>query len=903
MNIHALSPEDALSSLKSSELGLSEEEALKRLKENGYNRIEEVRKKSLLKIFIAQFTHFLAILLWIAFGLCMLSEYLHPGQGMLHLGLAILGVIFINAIFTFIQEYKAEKTIEELKKLLPFIIKVMREGNIREIPSEEIVLGDILILREGDKVPADARLIETNNLQINDALLTGESEAKTKNSKEFDGDFIKSPNLVFAGSFVEKGVGKALVYASAMKTELGKIAHLTKEVPETRSPLQEEIKRLSKIVSIIALAIGIFFFLLGIIIDTTFWKNFLFAVGIIIALVPEGLLPTVSLSLALSCYRMAQKKALIKKLLAVESLGSVTVICTDKTGTLTQNKMQVEKIWTFEREKINEEYSINNHYPLPQNKASDLIFKIAKFCNNATLDNGKYEGGPTEIAILKATENHISNISSDRIYEIPFDSERKRMSTINKIDDQLLMLTKGAVENILYLCSSIISKDQIEKLTDIERKAIVSEYKELMDEGYRVMAFAYKELDPKLEKLFESETKVKPETENNLTFVGIMAMRDAPRPEVPIALQKCKEAGIKVIMITGDAGRTALSIAKKIGLAKNHPEVIEGSDLDKMSDEKLIEKFRKQDIILARMTPLHKMRIVTALENSGEKVAVTGDGVNDAPALKKAHIGIAMGSTGTDVAREAADIVLLDDNFASIVNAIEEGRTVFENIRKFITYIFASNIPELVPYLVSVIFGIPLPLTIMQILTVDLGTDMFPALALGAEKPSEGIMKQPPRRPEERLLNYKILTRAYLFLGPIEAIAGLFGYFFIMKGAGWIWKSNVMPEHSIYLQATTACLAGIIITQTTNVFACRSPTESIFKLGFFSNRFILFGILCQFLIAIFVIYSPVGNFIFGTTPIGIKTILVLIPFCILLLLLDEGRKLFVRKMKAKTIQA
>jgi len=904
MEIHSLSPDEALAYLQSSNQGLSEEEALKRLKQQGPNKIEEVKNKSLLKLLIAQFSHYLALLLWIAVGLCFLSEYLHPGGGLMNLAIAILGVIFINAIFTFIQEYKAEKTIQALKKLLPFIIKVMRDGTVKEVPSENIVNGDILILREGDKVPADARLIEATDLKINDALLTGESRAKHRNPKEFYGNYLNSPNIIFAGTFIEKGLGKAVVYASGMNTELGKIAHLTKELHETVSPLQQEIKRLSKIISAIALAVGLFFFFLGFFIGTSFWQNFLFGIGIIIAIVPEGLLPTVSLSLALSSYRMAKKNALIKNLSSVESLGSVTVICTDKTGTLTQNKMHVEKSWTFESSNKDERNNQFDDFPMLQQgiqikkkSASGLLIKIARFSNNAINDNGRYEGDPTEIALLKATESLSKNIKSERIHEIPFDSERKRMSTINKIDGTLLLLTKGAVETVLSLCSSIFSDDNIIPLNQEKKNTILQQYQAMMEESYRVMAFAYSELDPSLEKDYQKELKPKLNLESKLTFVGLIGMRDSPRPEVPEAIQKCQEAGIRVIMITGDAGKTALTIARQLGIVKNNPSVIEGPELDKLSDKMLIDKFSSGEIIFARVTPLHKMRIVTVLENNGEKVAVTGDGVNDAPALKKAHIGIAMGASGTDVAREAADMVLLDDNFASIVNAIEEGRTVFENIRKFITYIFASNIPELIPYLLCALFEIPLPLTIMQILAIDLGTDMFPALALGAEKPSKGIMTQPPRKAKEKLLNFKVLARAYLFLGPIESVAGLFGFFFVLKSGGWEWQSPLSSDSHLYMQATTTCLAGIIITQIANAFACRSSKESIFKVGFFSNRYILFGIASSIIIALFIIYTPLGNFIFGTAPLGLGTILVLLPFGIGLLVLDEARKFIIKRIK------
>ncbi|MEK7272105.1 MAG: HAD-IC family P-type ATPase, partial [Nitrospirota bacterium] len=348
--------------------------------------------------------------------------------------------------------------------------------------------------------------------------------------------------------------------------------------------------------------------------------------------------------------------------------------------------------------------------------------------------------------------------------------------------------------------------------------------------------------------------------------------------EVPDAINKCQEAGIKVIMITGDASRTAVSIARQIGLVRGNPVVVEGHEMDIMTDSGLREKLSSDEIIFARMTPIHKMRIVSVLEDEGERVAVTGDGVNDAPALKKANIGIAMGITGTDVAREAADMILLDDNFASIVNAIEEGRGIFENIRKFITYIFASNIPEIVPYIAYIIFRIPLPLTIMQILAVDLGTDMFPALALGAEKPAKGVMKQPPRSPDEKLLNFKILSRAYLFLGPIEAFAGLFGFFYVLNSGGWRWGEMLSSNNILYMQATTACLGAIIITQIGNVFACRSFRASVFSIGFFSNRLILFGIAVELILSAFIVYHPWGNKIFGTSSLGLNVWLILIPF-------------------------
>ncbi|MBI5099250.1 MAG: cation-transporting P-type ATPase [Nitrospirae bacterium] len=910
MNIHNLTREAVLKSLVTSERGLSESEASKRLHEYGANEIKEVRKKSLYQKLFAQFTHFLAILLWIAAALCFLSEYLHPGEGLLSLGIAIIGVILINAVFTFVQEYRAEKAIEALKKLLPFNVKVLREGKAKEVRSEKVVPGDLILLSEGDKVPADARLIESNRLMVNNAPLTGESDAKPGSHDASTGDYLESPNIVFAGTLVVSGIGMAVAFATGMSTEFGKIAHLTGGVQERLSPLQKEIIRVTKIVAVIAITTGIFFFALGFFIGRGFWHNFLFAVGIIIANVPEGLLPTVTLSLAMGSQRMAKKKALIKTLTSVETLGSVTVICTDKTGTLTQNKMEVQKIWTIR----------SDQRSAVSGQQSDIhLMKIASLCNNATYTDGKYKGDPTEVAILKAAREARGDIKAERIFEIPFDSERKRMSTVCKIplyppfskgelsgiplfgkegegeilQEKFFVLTKGALEMVLPLCDKIFEGDNLISLNDENKKTLMRAYHSMMDEGLRVIAFAYKSVGAIHESPLQSDIA---ELESNLIFTGLMGLEDPPRPEVPEAIKKCKEAGIKVIMITGDAGRTAVSIAKQIGLVKGNPVVIEGREMHGMSDDNLREKLSSEEILFARMTPEHKMRIVSILEDEGERVAVTGDGVNDAPALKKANIGIAMGITGTDVAREAADMVLLDDNFASIVNAIEEGRGIFENIRKFISYIFASNIPEAVPYIAYIIFNIPLPLTIMQILAVDLGTDMFPALALGTEKPSPGVMKQPPRSPDERLLNFRVLRRAYLFLGPIEALAGLFGFFYVLNSGGWQW-GTILPSYNVlYMQATTACLAGIIVSQIGNVFACRSSIESVFSLGFFSNRLVVLGIVAEIILSAFIIYHPWGNKIFGTAKLELNVWFILIPFGIGLLMAEEVRKFYVRRV-------
>jgi len=893
MKIQNLSREEVLQSLVTSDKGISEDDAKRRIDEYGLNEIKEVRKRSLYLIFLSQFTHFLAVLLWIASALSFLSEYLHPGEGMLTLGIAILAVIFINAVFTFIQEYRAEKALEALKKLLPFYVKVLRDGKEKEIHAREVVPGDIIMLSEGDKIPADARLIETSQLKVNNAPLTGESEPMLRNEEPFDGDFIDSPNIAFAGTTVISGSARAVVFSTGMSTEFGRIAHLTSAVEAGLSPLQKEIVKATRLVATIAAVVGIFFFSLGFIIGRSFWDNFIFAIGITVALIPEGLLPTMTLSLAMGSQRMAKRKALIKTLTSVETLGAVTVICTDKTGTLTQNEMAVTKMW-FDNKVIDVK---------DFNKANAFeILKIAYLCNNARFIDGQYKGDPTEVALLKVVRDNIGDVKAERIKEIPFDSDRKRMTTMNVIEGKVFAFSKGATEGLFPLCSHLLTNGEKVPFDETLKEKMMDAYHALMDMGLRVLSFTYKEIQnapppipsPQVGRAREGVSSE--EIENNMVFAGLIGLEDPPRPEVPEALRKCNEAGIKVIMITGDGTRTAVAIAREIGLVKGNPSIIESHEFNRMNDKELREKLAEKEVIFTRMTPKHKLRVVSILKEEGEIVAVTGDGVNDAPALKKADIGIAMGISGTDVAKEASDIILLDDNFATIINAVEEGRTVYENIKKFITYIFASNIPEAVPYLAYILLKIPLPLTIIQILAVDLGTDMLPALALGAEKPTPGVMKQPPRKLKERLLDFPLLIRSYLFLGPIEAIACMFGFFYVLHLGGWIWGTMLPANNMFYLQATTACLTAIIITQIGNVFACRSSRESIFSIGFFSNRLIFGGIMVEVLLQLLIVYHPFGNKIFGTAPLSFDVWLILIPFSIGLLAAEEMRKAYVRRL-------
>jgi len=872
MKIQALSPDEVFSTLLSTPQGLAADEAIHRRVEYGLNEISEAHGRPMIVRFAMQFTHFLALLLWSAAALCFLSEYLHPGEGLLRLGIAILAVIFINATFTFVQEYRTEKAIGELRKMLPFRVAVIRGGAELEVDAVEIVPGDLVLLKEGDKVPADARVVETNRLTVNNAPLTGESDSRLLTAAPFEGELLDSANLLFAGTLVVSGSGKAVVYATGMTTEFGKIARITGTVVEEVSPLHIEITRVSRIVAIIAVSCGVGFFLIGSLVGRGFWDNFLFAIGVIIATVPEGLLPTVTLSLAMGSKRMAHRNALVKNLNAVEALGSIDLICTDKTGTLTQNLMTVKSNWC------------------PDDGA--MACTVAQLCSNVTVAaEGVLKGDPTETALYGYAVAQRA-VTGERLGENPFDSDRKRMATLHRIDGRLFVLIKGAGESVLPLCTSLSQGGPAPIVLDADTSDdLQSRQRSMASGGLRVIALAFKEL---------KELPTGDIPEEGLTFAGFMGLLDPPRPEVPDALKNCHSAGIRVIMFTGDAGPTAAAIARDIGLITGEPVIIEGHECVSMPDEQLCEELKKENLIFARMSPQNKMHVVSLLIEKGHRVAVTGDGVNDAPALKKAHVGIAMGLSGTSVAREAADIVLLDDNFASIVHAIEEGRAVFENIRSFITYIFASNIAELIPYIGYVVFSIPLPLAIMQMLAIDLGTDMFPALALGAEKPAPDIMQRPPRPKGEHLLTRGVLVRGYLCLGMLEALAGMSAYFYVMYHGGWHWNVPLATTTPLYLQATTACLAGVIATQIANAFACRSANVSILTLGIFSNRLLLAGIAADMLLAVFIIYTPVGNSLFASAPVGIDVWLLLLPFAMLLLGTDETRKYFIKRATVHT---
>jgi len=934
--IWTLTIEDVYQTLGTSAQGLPEAEAAFRLKQYGYNELPEPTHRSLLLRFIDQLTHFMALLLWVAGILAFIS---HTPE----LGWAIWAVIWINAAFSFWQEYQAEQALAALKRVLPVQVKVYREGKLQTILARELVPGDVIQLEEGDRISADARLVSSQSFYVDVSVLTGESVPVARSSETVANEKMRASeaaNLIFAGSTVASGRGIAAVYATGSHTEFGQVAHLTATVKREASTLEVQITRIVHIITVIALGVGVLVFILtNLLVGMGVRESFIFAIGIIVALVPEGLLPTVSLALAIGVQRMARRNALVRRLSAVETLSATTVICTDKTGTLTKNEMTVRKLWIPAREieVTGVGYDPTGEVQIPdkdQEWQVHLLLASAALCCNARLNHpvGSAQwqevGDPTEAALLVAALKAGLSLEtlqqqSPRVREVPFDSHRRMMTVVvgsssvlshsflnndreQRADDanfktqadSHIVLTKGAPLDVLQHCQSLLQNGQVAELTDAQRTEISAANDRLASHGYRVLGVALRQEG---RELSEQDANV---LEQDLTFVGLIAMIDPPRPEVAEAIAQCHQAGIQVTMITGDYGLTAEAIAQRIGLVNGKARVITGEQLVHLSDAQLRQILHRwqSGLVFARVLPEQKLRLVQAYKDLGHVVAVTGDGVNDAPALRAANIGIAMGMSGTDVAREAADIVLIDDNFATIVGAIEQGRAVYQNIRKFMTYILSSNVAEVIPFLAMVAFKIPPALIIMQILAIDLGTDMVPALALGAEKPEVGTMQHPPRKKSKSLLNRSLMLRAYCFLGLIEGIIGIIGFFLVWwtHGYGLADLQAVSPaifSHSasattmaIYYQATTVTLAAIVACQDGNVFACRSERLSIFQLGFFSNRLIWIGIAIEWLLILSIIYFPMLQSIFATAPLYPVQWLMLLICPPLVLIADEFRK-------------
>jgi len=845
------------------EQGLAVAEAQRRLEHYGPNILRRARRTPWYINLLKTFFSFFAILLWIAALLCFV-----PGVDMPQLGNAILIVIFVNGLFAFLQEQKSDRAVEVLQNMIAQNCRVLRDGQAMEINASALVPGDAILLEEGDLVPADARLIEAYEVEVDHSTLTGESHPARRYKSDqpilLSGHFlwIELPNIVFAGTALVRGRAKAIVVGTGMHSEVGKIAGMTQAIRAEESPLQKQLRGTVLAISCLAGALGISFLLLGwLVAGLSFVEAFVFFIGLFVANVPEGLLPTVTLSLAMGVTRMARRHALVKSLPSVETLGCTTVICSDKTGTLTQNLMMVQQLYVDGRAlevsgigyQPRGEFSADGYVlsleEISRRPALRRLLECSLICNNARLEkigaDYRVLGDPTEGALICLAEKAGIRGTHQRLHVNPFESVRKMMSVVVKLQGRngKTIFVKGAPLETLQRCDRVMLQGEILPLAADDRQRIVSQNDAMASRGLRVLALAYRD-DPELQAQGSYAVE---EIENRLVFLGLAAMSDPIRPEVPEAIRACHTAGIRVIMVTGDYPLTAASIGRQIRLGGGNPlKIMTGAEISETADDKLRDFMAQGECIFARVAPEHKLRIVTLLKEMGEIVAVTGDGVNDAPALKKADIGIAMGLRGNDVAKEAAHMILTNDNFSSIVAAIEEGRAIFDNIKRFAAYVLNSNPQEMYPYIFWILFpGMPLAMTVMGVLAVDVGTDLIPAMGLGVEPPEKGIMERPPRRRDERLLSLKFILRCYFVQGSLLALSCYATYYYM----GWVlgaWRPGLsltaMPPSPpglklaeaspAYLQTLTAYFFPTVTTQIANVFSKRSWKNSLFGKDF-----------------------------------------------------------------------
>jgi len=883
-----LTAADAVAARQAPE-GLSTEEARARLERIGPNLLTEAESPHWLARFGRNFTHLFALLLWGGAGLAWLG-------GLPQLSIAIVAVIVINAIFSFAQEYRAERAVDALRRILPQQVRVRRDARPTEIDAADVVPGDVLLISAGDRVPADGELIADVELKLDMSTLTGESRPVRRHaaSGSHGRAGLEAPNLAFAGTHAVAGTGEARVTATGMKTELGRIAQLTQRAPRRPSPLEQEMARVTRVVAVLSVSIGVLFFIFAGALGMSLTSRFLFAIGVIVANVPEGLLPTVTLSLALATQRMARRHAIVRRLSSVETLGATTVICTDKTGTLTANQMTVRRVWTPDGELDVEGAGYQPVGELMRRSGAvstrilEEIARAGALCNDAALDRTgegwHVIGDPTEGALLTfARKAGLDPVREShrlpRRGEIPFDSARKRMTTVHDTERGRTAYVKGAPGVIVERAD----------LSAPAREEALAAADEMARESLRVLALARRSPCPE----GESPDAV----ERELELLGLVGMHDPPRPEVADAIRRCETAGIRIVMVTGDHGITAEAIARRIGLIHGRASILEGERLGRLDDDALGRELLAPDVLVARVSPDQKLRIAEVLRTTGEVVAMTGDGVNDAPALRAADIGVAMGRAGTDVAREAADIVLLDDNFASIAAAVEEGRAVYDNIRRFAQYHFSSNVAELLAFLAWGLSGgaIPLPLVVMQVLAVDLGTDLLPAIALGTERPEPGVMERPPRSSSERLLNVRVLARVYGYVGLLVGVAGLASFFAGYLLAGWRPGEALPDSGFVYIQATAMTYAGIVFGQVGSSFAFRTNRDSILKVGLLSNRFLLVGIALEVALLLALLYVPPLQEAFHMRPLEPQAWLLLAAWPPIVIAAEEARKAFFRR--------
>jgi calcium-translocating P-type ATPase len=884
-----------LRDLRTTTGGLTTREAERRLVQFGANLLERRHRSRWSRELAHQLIHPLALLLWGAAGLAWIA-------GILAIAVAIVIVIVINAAFAFVQETQAERAVEALARYLPERARALRDGEPRELEADRLVPGDVVLIAEGERISADARLLD-GALEVDMSTLTGESMPAFRSAQYADVGVtpLRARDLVFSGTTCTEGQARAVVFATGMHTEFGRIAALSQRVAREQSPLEHQVRRVAWLIAAIAVATAVAFLPLAVFAaGLSLSDSVVFAVGLLVGNVPEGLLPVITLALAVGVRDLVRKGAVIKRLSAVETLGSTDVICTDKTGTLTENQMEVSALWTAAGELALRAEELQGCRP----KIVAALAHTMADCNNARID-GEPAGDRTEVGMLKAAaalgvRTDPESRARRRIRQFHFDPLLKRMATVTERDGERWVDAKGAPESLIPLCTSIESDDGEQYLGEEGRAAIEDRVAAYAREGLRVLAVARRRLgDAPVPELRE-------EAERELAFLGLAVMVDPPRPEVAAAVERCHAAGIRVIVVTGDHGLTAAAIAHQVGIGGGEtPRVIAGDDLERVSDADLDAILHgDRELIFARTSPEAKLRIADALQEEGHVVAMTGDGVNDAPALRAADIGIAMGRSGTDVAREASTMVLTDDNFSTIVSAIEAGRRVYANIRKFLLYIFAHTTPEVTPFIVFALGGgsIPLPLTVPQLLAFDVGTETLPALALGREHAEAGLMARPPRPRGESVVQRQMLLRAWLFLGLISAGLQMAGFFFILTKAGWS-PGDPTGEgtalHGAYLEATTMTFFSMVVCQIGTAFAARTDRAALRSVGVLSNPLLLWGIAFELVLAAMFIYTPPFQSILGTAPLGPDALLFAAPFPFLVWGADELRRYFLRRRESR----
>ncbi|GLI54058.1 cation-transporting P-type ATPase [Thermodesulfovibrio yellowstonii] len=863
MNWYQISSKEIYQKLNTSEKGLTTEEAQKRLKQYGANRLTEEEKINRLKIFLHQFASPLIYILIIAGVVTiLLKEYIDAS--------VIFAAVIINAIIGYFQEYKAEQSVRALKRMLVPKAKVLRDGVERDITSEELVPGDIVLLYSGIRVPADIRLIHTVELKIDESILTGESLPVEKHHhviKEENLTHGDQKNMAFMGTIVVSGRAKGVVVETGMNTVFGKIAKHIKEAETVKAPLQDKITKFANAIGILVLSACLLLFIAGLIIGESIKDMFMTAVAAAVAAIPEGLPVVVTVALAVGVSRMAKHNAIVRKLHAVETLGSTTVIGSDKTGTLTKNEMTVKVIYdgkdVYEVEGSGYEPKgniLHNGLPVNPKERHHLIdvLRIGLLCNESSVyvENGEYkiQGDPTEAAlIVSAMKAGLSPEEEKERYRqiaiIPFESERGYMATLHRHKGKRYIFVKGAPEKVLEMCI----KDSFGN--EIDRGKILYMANEFAKRGLRILAFAYREIKEEIEEITCKEIE-KCDTVSGLIFAGLQGMIDPPRPEAIEAIKGCKSAGIRVVMITGDHAVTAKAIGEMLGISDGKSKVLTGKELERMSDEELFHKV-KEVSIYARVSPEHKLRIVKQLKRHGEIVAVTGDGVNDAPALKAAHIGIAMGKSGTDVAKEASDMVLTDDNFASIFHAVREGRIVFDNIRKVTFFLIPTGVASILSIILAMLFSVPIPYVPAQILWINLVTNALQDIALAFEPGEKGVLTRPPRDPKEGIMSRLLIERT-IIVGALISAGIVFNFI------------NALESDASLERARTVAVTTMVFFQFFQAWNSRSEYESIFKISLLSNPFLFLSLIAATIAQLAFIYVPTLQWIFRTEPISIK---------------------------------